>query len=121
MYECLPPRRAISAREEEKQEKTEPAITRQSLAERLPHEVQETEQPEVVDLDEEPEEEQADCPRGCGQHYPARLAGSSSLLPMVLITLLISFSFITSPSREDETSPSTKAQRKCAEMCQAWL
>ena len=117
MYECLPPRRATSAREEEKQEKTEPAITRQSLAERLPHEVQEAEQPEVVDLDEEPEEEQAECPRGCGQRYPARLTGSCSFLPHVSIKLLLSFSFITSPSREDETSPSTKAQRKCAEMC----
>ena len=85
MYQCLSPRRATSAREEEKQEKTEPAITRQSLAERLPHEVQETEQPQVVDLDEEPEEEQAECPRGCGQHYPARLPGSTSLLPHVLI------------------------------------
>ena len=116
MYKCLPPRRATSAREEEEQERTEPAITRQSLAERLPHEVQETEQPEVVDLDEEPEEEQAQCPRGCGQHYPARLPGSCSLLPPVLIELLLSFSFITSPSREDETSSSTHAQRKCAEM-----
>ena len=118
MYQCLSPRRATSAREEEEQEKTEPAITRQSLAERLPHEVQEAEQPKVVDLDEEPEEEQAECPRGCGQRYPARLPGNCSLLPSVLITLLmlLSFSFITSPSREDETSPSTKAQRKCAEM-----
>ena len=80
MYECLPPRRATSAREEE-QERTEPAITRQSLADRLPHEGQEAEQPEVVDLDEEPEEEQAECPRGCGQHYPACLPGSTSLLP----------------------------------------
>ena len=117
MYECLPPRRATSAREEEEQEKTEPAITRQALAERLLHGGQEAEQPEVVDLDEEPEE-QAECPRGCGQRYPARLPGSSSLLPSVLITLLmlLSFSFITSPSREDETSPSTKAQRKCAKM-----
>ena len=88
-------------------------MTRQSLADG----VQEAEQPKVVDLDEEPEE-QAECPRGCGQRYPARLPGSSSLLPSVLITLLmlLSFSFITSPSREDETSPSTKAQRKCAEM-----
>ena len=116
MYQCLSPRRATSAREEEEQERTEPAITRQSLAERLPHEVQETEQPQVVDLDEEPEEEQAECPKGCGQRYPARLPGSCSLLPPVLIELLLSFSFITSPSREDETSPSTKAQRKCAEM-----
>ena len=123
MYECLPPRRATSAREEEKQEKTEPAITRQSLAERLPHEVQETEQPEVVDLDEEPEEEQAECPRGCGQRYPARLPGYSSLLPSVLITLLmlLSFSFITSPSRKDETSLATNTQRKCAKMRQAPL
>ena len=92
MYECLPPRRATSAREEEEQERTEPAITRQSLAERLPHEVQETEQPQVVDLDEEPEEEQAECPRGCGQRYPARLPGSCSFLPHVSITLLLSFS-----------------------------
>ena len=118
MYQCLSPRRVTSAQEEEEQEKTEPAITRQALAERVPHDVQEAEQPEVVDLDEEPEEEQSDCPRGCGQHFPARLPGSSSLLPSVLITLLmlLSFSFITSPSREDETSPSTKAQRKCAKM-----
>ena len=76
MYQCLSPRRATSAREEEEQEKTEPAMTRQALAERLPHEVQETE-PEVVDLDEEPEE-QAECPKGCGQRYPARLPGSCS-------------------------------------------
>ena len=116
MYQCLSPRRATSAREEEKQEKTEPAITRQSLAERLPHEVQETEQPQVVDLDEEPEEEQVECPKGCGQRYPDRLPGSCTLLPPVLIELLLSFSFITSPSRKDETSPSTHAQRKCAEM-----
>ena len=86
-------------------------MTRQSLADG----VQEAEQHEVLDLDEEPEE-QAECPRGCGQRYPARLAGSSSLLPIVLIKLLISFSFITSPSRKDETSPSMNAQRKCAEM-----
>ena len=118
MYECLPPRRATSAREEEEQEKTEPAITRQALAERVLHDGQEAEQPKVVDLDEEPEEEQAECPRGCGQRYPARLPGSCILLPHVFNTLLLllSFSFITSPSREDETSPSTKAQRKCAEM-----
>ena len=89
MYECLPPRRATSAREEEKQEKTEPAITRQSLAEHLPHDVQ-----DVVELDKGPEEEQVDCPKGedeiicnlntalclqyigtyigCGKQYPAR-------------------------------------------------
>ena len=117
MHQCLLPRRFISAKEEEEREKTEPALTRQSLADG----VQEAEQPKVADLDEEPEE-QAECPRGCGQRYPARLPGSSSLLPSDSITLLmllsfyISFSFITSPSREDETSPSTKAQRKCAEM-----
>ena len=117
MHQCLLPRRFISAREEEEREKTEPALTRQSLADG----VQEAEQPKVENLDEKPEE-QAECPRGCGQRYPARLPGSSSLLPSVLITLLmllsfyISFSFITSPSREDETSPSTEAQRKCAEM-----
>ena len=117
MHQCLLLRRFISAREEEEREKTEPALTRQSLADG----VQEAEQPKVADLDEEPEE-QAECPRGCGQRYPARLPGSSSLLPSVSITLLmllsfyISFSFITSPSREDETSPSTEAQRKCAEM-----
>ena len=86
-------------------------MTRQSLADG----VQEAEQHEVLDLDEEPEE-QAECPRGCGQRYPARLPGSCSFLPHVSIKLLLSFSFITSPSREDETSPSTKAQRKCAEM-----
>ena len=63
-------------------------MTRQALAERLPHEVQETEQPEVVDLDEEPEEEQAECPKGCGQRYPARLPGSCSLLPHVLIVCI---------------------------------
>ena len=120
MYQCLSPRRATSAREEEEQERTEPAITRQALAERLLHGGQEAEQPEVVDFDEEPEEEQAECPKGCGQRYPARLPGNCSLLPSVLITLLmllsfyISFSFITSPSREDEASPSTHAQRKCA-------
>ena len=113
MHQCLLLRRFISAREEEEREKTEPAVTRQSLADG----VQEAEQPKVVDLDEEPEE-QAECPRGCGQRYPARLPGNCSLLPSVLITLLmlLSFSFITSPSRKDETSPSTKAQRKCAEM-----
>ena len=111
MHQCLLPRRFISAREEEEREKTEPALTRQSLADG----VQEAEQPEVVDLDEEPEE-QAECPKGCGQRYPARLPGSCSLLPPVLIKLLLSFSFITSPSREDETSSSTHAQRKCAEM-----
>ena len=114
MYQCLSPRRATSAREQEKQ-KTEPAITRQALAERVPHGVQEAEQPEVENLEEKPEE-QAECPRGCGQRYPARLPGNSSLLPSVLITLLLSFSFITSPSRENETSPSTHAQRKCSEM-----
>ena len=86
-------------------------MTRQSLGDG----VQEAEHLKVVDLDEEPEE-QAECPRGCGQRYPARLPGSSSLLPIVLIKLLISFSFITSQSRKDETSPSTNAQRKCAEM-----
>ena len=85
MYQCLSPRRVTSAREEEEQEKTEPAITRQSLAERFLHGGQETEQPEVVALDEEPEEEQAECPKGCGQRYPARLPGSCSLLPHVLI------------------------------------
>ena len=58
MYECLPPRRATSAQEEEKQEKTEAAITRQSLAE-LPHDVQ-----DVEELDKGPEEEQVDCPKG---------------------------------------------------------
>ena len=113
MHQCLLPRRFISAREEEEREKTEPALTRQSLADG----VQELEQPKVENLDEEPEE-QAECPRGCGQRYPARLPGSNSLLPQELSTpmMLVSFSFITSPSREDETSPSTKAQRKCAEM-----
>ena len=111
MHQCLLLRRFISAREEEEREKTEPALTRQALADG----VQEAEQPKVVDLDEEPEE-QAECPRGCGQRYPARLPGSCSLLPHVLMKLLLSFSFITSPSREDETSPSTHAQRKCAEM-----
>ena len=40
-------------------EKTEPAVTRQSLAD-----VREAEQPEVADLDKEPREEQAHCPRG---------------------------------------------------------
>ena len=40
-------------------EKTEPAVTRQSLAD-----VREAEQPEVADLDKEPLEEQAHCPRG---------------------------------------------------------
>ena len=110
MHQCLLLRRFISAREEEEREKTEPAVTRQSLADG----VQEAEQ---ADLDKEPEE-QAECPRGCGQRYPARLPGNCSLLPSVLITLLmlLSFSFITSPSREDETSPSTHAQRECAEM-----
>ena len=73
---CLIFRRLISAREEEEREKTEPALTRQSLADG----VQEAEQPKVVDLDKEPEE-QAECPRGCGQRYPARLPGSSSFLP----------------------------------------
>ena len=116
MYQCLSPRRATSAREEEEQEKTEPAMTRQALAERVLHDGQEAEQPEVVDLDQEPEEEQAECPKGCGQRYPARLPGSCSFLPHVSIKLLLSFSFITSPSREDETSPSTEAQRKCAEL-----
>ena len=82
MYQCLPPRRATTAREEEEQERTEPAITRQSLAERLPHEVQEAEQPEVENIDKEPKE-QAECPRGCGQRYPARLPGSCSLWPHV--------------------------------------
>ena len=82
MYQCLPPRRATSAREKEEQERTEPAITRQSLAERLPHEVQEAEQAEVENIDKEPEE-QAECPRGCGQRYPARLPGNSSFLPQV--------------------------------------
>ena len=109
MHQCLLLRRFISAREEEEREKTEPALTRQALADG----VQEAEQPKVVDLDEEPEE-QAECPIGCGQRYPARLPGSSSLLPHVLFTLLLSFSFITFPSREDEASPSTHAQRKCA-------
>ena len=87
MYQCLSPRRVTSAREEEEQEKTEPAITRQALAERVPHDVQEAEQPEVVDLDEEPEE-RVDCPRGCGQRFPARLPGSCSLLPHVLIVCI---------------------------------
>ena len=45
-------------------------MTRQSLADG----VQEAEQHEVLDLDEEPEE-QAECPEGCGQRYPARLPG----------------------------------------------
>ena len=49
------------AREEEEQEKTEPAITRQALAEeRLLNDAQEEEQPKAG----EPEEEQMDCPRG---------------------------------------------------------
>ena len=64
MYQCLSPRRATSAREEEEQEKTEPAITRQALAERLLNDAQEEEQPKAGDLDEKPEEEQMDCPRG---------------------------------------------------------
>ena len=49
------------AKEEEEQEKTEPAITRQALAEeRLLNDAQEEEQPKAG----EPEEEQMDCPRG---------------------------------------------------------
>ena len=65
MYQCLSSRRATSAREEEEQEKTEPAMTRQALAEeRLLNDAQEEEQPKAGDLDEKPEEEQMDCPRG---------------------------------------------------------
>ena len=65
MYQCLSPRRATSAREEEEQDKTEPAITRQALAEeRLLNDAQEEEQPKAGDLDKKPEEEQMDCPRG---------------------------------------------------------
>ena len=53
MYQCLSPRRATLAREEEEQEKTEPAITRQALAEeRLLNDAQEEEQPKAGDLDE---------------------------------------------------------------------
>ena len=53
------------AKEEEEQEKTEPAITRQALAEeRLLNDAQEEEQPKAGDLDEKLEEEQMDCPRG---------------------------------------------------------
>ena len=63
MYQCLSPRRATSAREEEEQEKTEPAITRQALAEeRLLNDAQE--EAKAGDLDEKPEGEQMDCPRG---------------------------------------------------------
>ena len=58
---CLIFRRLISAREEEEREKTEPAKTRQA---RLPHDVQDEEQPEVTNLGEEPAEEQVNCPRG---------------------------------------------------------
>ena len=61
MHQCLLPRRFISAREEEEREKTEPAKTRQA---RLPHDVQDEEQPEVTNHGEEPAEEQVNCPRG---------------------------------------------------------
>ena len=65
MYQCLSPRRATSAREGEEQEKTEPAITRQALAEeRLLNDAQEEEQPKAGDLEEKPEEDQMDCPIG---------------------------------------------------------
>ena len=56
-HHCL--RRLTSATEEEELEKTEPAVTRQSLAD-----VREAEQPEVADLDKEPREEQVQCPKG---------------------------------------------------------
>ena len=58
-HHCLSPRRLTSATEEEELEKTEPAVTRQSLAD-----VREAEQPEVADLDKEPREEQVQCPKG---------------------------------------------------------
>ena len=79
-------RRSISAREEEEGEKREPAQTRQ--ARRLHGDVQT--QTEVTSLEEEPAEEQVECPRGCflnlfssfnflgegcGKKYPSRLPG----------------------------------------------
>ena len=60
-------RRSISAREEEEGEKREPAQTRQ--ARRLHGDVQGEEQPEVVGLGEEPEEEQTVCPKGSSVHF----------------------------------------------------
>ena len=59
---CLILRRLISAREEEEGEKREPAETRQ--ARRLHGDVQGEEQPGVVGLGEEAEEEQTVCPKG---------------------------------------------------------
>ena len=64
---CLILRRLISAREEEEGEKREPAETRQ--ARRLHGDVQGEEQPEVVGLGEEPEEEQTVCPKGSIVHF----------------------------------------------------
>ena len=57
---CLILRRLISAREEEEGEKREPAETRQ--ARRLHGDVRT--QTEVTSLEEEPAEEQVECPRG---------------------------------------------------------
>ena len=61
---CLILRRLTSAREKEEGEKREPAETRQ--ARRLHGDVRT--QTEVTSLEEEPAEEQVECPRGCFLH-----------------------------------------------------
>ena len=65
MHQCLIFR--SKAREEVEQEKSQPAKTRQAS---LVHDdVRGEEQPEVVGLGEEPEEEQTVCPKGSRVHF----------------------------------------------------